>query len=168
MSWGQVTFRAKRGKKPVCKFFSGKVWLFLRSHGPQDDPGRNTAHSTCSLSVGCSLPVKKSNLEPLAGAAVMMADIGRGVVKLIRVISFSSFLCQVSFAMLAKRLTGERVEGICDVGWSGWGRCKFVTAISIRAWWMRLTGVPLRQNLHSQQHNFLPVPSFLFLILIRW
>lgn len=47
----------------------------------------------------------------------MTADIGRGEVRLIRVISFNSFLCQVSFAMLAKRGEGDGVRG--DLGMVG-------------------------------------------------
>lgn len=44
----------------------------------------------------------------------MTVDIGRGAARLIRVISFNSFLCQVSFAMLAKRGVGNGGQGFVD------------------------------------------------------
>lgn len=38
-------------------------------------------------------------LGPACRAAVMTTEIGRGAARLIKVISFNSFVCQVSFAM---------------------------------------------------------------------
>lgn len=45
-------------------------------------------------------------LDPLAEPAVMTANIGRGAARLIRVISFNSFLCHGPLTMLVKRSTG--------------------------------------------------------------
>lgn len=52
------------------------------------------------------LAKKRVTLDPLAEPAVMTANIGRGAARLIRVISFNSFLCHGPLATLVKRSTG--------------------------------------------------------------